>query len=49
MNFSRFSHILPALAILTASALASAAQAGSLTYQPQNPAFGGSPLNGSLL
>lgn len=28
---------------------ASAAQAGSLTYQPTNPSFGGSPLNGSWL
>jgi len=29
--------------------VASSAQAGSLTYQPTNPAFGGSPLNGSWL
>lgn len=39
--------------ILVAGALialsAGAATAGNLTYQPVNPAFGGSPLNGSWL
>ncbi|MFB0488031.1 curli production assembly/transport component CsgF [Methylobacterium sp. OAE515] len=39
--------------LLTVTALlafaASGAQAGNLIYQPVNPAFGGSPLNGSWL
>ena len=38
------------LAITALLALAtSGAQAGNLIYQPVNPAFGGSPLNGSWL
>jgi len=37
------------LAGLAASALASAAPASSLVFQPQNPNFGGSPLNGGFL
>ncbi|WP_010686961.1 curli assembly protein CsgF [Methylobacterium mesophilicum] len=37
-------------AVLAAFLLAGAqAQAGSLVYQPVNPSFGGSPLNGSWL
>ena len=28
---------------------AQAAQAGNLTYEPQNPSFGGNPLNGQFL
>lgn len=37
------------LAGLAASALASAVPASSLVFQPQNPNFGGSPLNGGFL
>jgi curli production assembly/transport component CsgF len=47
LSLSRF--LVPGMA---ASALAfgiSAAAASSLTYQPTNPNFGGSPLNGSWL
>ena len=36
-------------ATVAALGLSSAGQAGSLTYQPVNPSFGGSPLNGPWL
>ena len=37
------------LAGLAAAAIVSSATASSLVFQPQNPNFGGSPLNGSFL
>lgn len=41
--------IRPLILLACLAVTASAAQAGSLVYQPVNPAFGGSPLNGSWL
>jgi curli production assembly/transport component CsgF len=38
-----------AVAAVPALVLVGAAQAGNLVYQPVNPSFGGSPLNGSWL
>lgn len=35
--------------LLMAFMAAAPTMAGSLTYQPQNPSFGGSPLNGNVL
>ena len=37
--------LLAALAVASLAALAAPASAQQLTYQPTNPAFGGSPLN----
>ncbi|MGU3538440.1 curli assembly protein CsgF [Methylobacterium sp. A54F] len=41
--------LLAGLLAAPALALCGAASAGSLTYQPVNPSFGGSPLNGGWL
>jgi curli production assembly/transport component CsgF len=40
-----FRSLVPALIALAAIALAPSGAAQQLLYQPQNPAFGGSPLN----
>jgi curli production assembly/transport component CsgF len=49
IRVSEVRHLARAAAVVAGAFLATAAQAGSLTYQPTNPAFGGSPLNGSWL
>lgn len=41
--------LLSSAALLALALMASRAEAGSLLYQPVNPSFGGSPLNGSWL
>lgn len=42
-------HLARVGVVVAGGAIAASAHAGSLTYQPTNPAFGGSPLNGSWL